>query len=160
VLHAVRWKCRTQKSPKIRHICTIAHLCRAMSSQPRHVSTIGKSTLNSNISSTRPHNMVNFDPLGAETVSLVWRTPANFSGLCVVVSLLQRRRSTKDNQTLHDLWSSPGLVNFLIHFRGFLRGNGILPGATFTLRPSLALFYLAALLHGTLVMGVSQTLWH
>jgi len=42
VLHAARWKCRTQKSPKIRHLRTIAQLCPTMSSQPRHVSTIGK----------------------------------------------------------------------------------------------------------------------
>ena len=37
--------------------------------------------------------------------------------------------------------------------------DGILAGATFTLRPSLALSYFAiALLNGTLVVGVSQTL--
>jgi len=33
VLHAERWKCRTQKSPKIRHLGTVAQLCRAISSQ-------------------------------------------------------------------------------------------------------------------------------
>jgi len=33
VLHAARWKCRTQKSPKICHLGTIAQLCRAISSQ-------------------------------------------------------------------------------------------------------------------------------
>jgi len=59
-----------------------------------------KNLLSSNISSTCPHNMVNFGPLVAEIVSLVWGTPANFN------------------------W-----------FR-----------------------FLAALLHGTLVVGVSQTL--
>ena len=42
VLHAARWKCRTQKSPKICHLGTIAQLCRAMSSQLRHVLTIEK----------------------------------------------------------------------------------------------------------------------
>ena len=35
-----------QKSPKIRHLGTIAQLCRAMSSQLRHVSIIGKKLLN------------------------------------------------------------------------------------------------------------------
>jgi len=39
---AARWKCMTQKSQKIRHLGTIAQLCRATSSQMRHVSTIGK----------------------------------------------------------------------------------------------------------------------
>ena len=43
VLRAARWKCRTQKSPNIRHLGTIARLChcRAISSQLRHISTIG-----------------------------------------------------------------------------------------------------------------------
>jgi len=47
VLHAAGWKCRTQKIA----ICTIIQLCRAISSQWRHVSTIGKNLLSSNISS-------------------------------------------------------------------------------------------------------------
>ena len=42
VLRAARWKCRTQKSPKSHHLGTIAQLCRAISSQIRHISTIGK----------------------------------------------------------------------------------------------------------------------
>jgi len=36
---------------KNRHLGTIAQLCRAVSSQRRHISTIGKNFLNSNISS-------------------------------------------------------------------------------------------------------------
>jgi len=52
-----------KKSPKIRHLGTISQLCRAISS---HVSTIGKSLLNSNISSKRAHNMANFGPLTAK----------------------------------------------------------------------------------------------
>jgi len=43
--------------------------------------------------------MVNFGPLGAEIISLVWGTPANQRFL-VLVSLLQPRRSTEANQTL------------------------------------------------------------
>jgi len=42
VLHAARCKCRTQKVAKNRHLGTIPQLCRAISSQLRHVSTIGK----------------------------------------------------------------------------------------------------------------------
>ena len=44
--------------------------------------------LSSNISSTCPHNMVNFGPLVAEIVSLVWGTPANFNGFGVFAALL------------------------------------------------------------------------
>jgi len=39
-----------------------------------------KNLLSSNISSTCPHNMVNFGPLVAEILSLVWGTPGNFNG--------------------------------------------------------------------------------
>jgi len=42
VLHAARWKYRMQKSPKIHDLGTIAQLCRAVSSQLRHISTIAK----------------------------------------------------------------------------------------------------------------------
>jgi len=77
-----------QKSPKIRHLRTIAQLCQAMSLQLRHVSTIGKNLLNSNISFTCPHNIVNFGPLMAEIYWQVWHTPANFNGFCVLAALL------------------------------------------------------------------------
>jgi len=55
-----------KKVVKNRHLGTIAQLCRAISSQLRRVSTIGKSLLSSNISSTCSHNTVNFGPLAAE----------------------------------------------------------------------------------------------
>ena len=48
-----------------------------------------------------PYNMVNFGPLAAEIVSLVWGTPGNFNGFRVLSTLLQQRRSTEVNQTLH-----------------------------------------------------------
>ena len=37
---------------------------------------------------TCPDNMVNFGPLTAEIVSLVWGTPANFNGFGVLAELL------------------------------------------------------------------------
>jgi len=65
-----------------RHLRTIAQLCRAMSLQLRRVgllvSTIGKN-VKQHISSTRPHNMVNFGALAAEIGSGVLGTPANFN---------------------------------------------------------------------------------
>ena len=48
-----------------------------------------KNLLNSNISSTCPHNVVNVGPLAAEIGLPVWGTPANFSGFRVLASLLQ-----------------------------------------------------------------------
>ena len=47
-----------------------------------------KNLLSSNISSTCPHNMVNFGPLAAEIVLLVWGTPPNFNGFGVLAALL------------------------------------------------------------------------
>jgi len=74
-----------------------------------------KNLLNINIS---PRNMVNFGPLAVEIGSLVWGTPANFNGFRVLASLLERCRSVEANQTLHDVWPSPGLVHCIYIFRG------------------------------------------
>jgi len=63
-----------QKLPKIRHLGTIAQVCRAISLQLRHVLTIGKNLLNNNISSRRPHIMVNFGPPAAEIGWRVWES--------------------------------------------------------------------------------------
>jgi len=62
-----------------------------------------KKLLNSNTSSTRPHNMANFDPLADEIVSLVWGTPANFNGFRVSASLLQSTLVVGVSQTLRRL---------------------------------------------------------
>jgi len=90
---------------KNRHPGTIAQFCRAISSQLRHVSTIGKNELSSNISSTCPHNvvnhnMVNFGPLAAEIVSLAWGTPANFNGYGLLAALLDGTLVVGVSQTL------------------------------------------------------------
>ena len=63
---------------KILHLGTIAQLCRAISSQLRHISTNGKQMLNSNVSSTCTHNMANFGPLTAEIGWRIWSTPSKF----------------------------------------------------------------------------------
>jgi len=153
-----------QKSSKNRHLGTIAQNCRSVSSQLRHVSTIGINLLNSSISSTRMHNMANFDPLAAEIDLRVWGTPANFNGFRVLPSLLQRRRSPESIQTLHDvsrLLSSAGtLLCTFSDFRGLLPYDGILPGAKFTLRPCLAFSYIGSVTARHSSSGVSQTLRH
>jgi len=59
-----------KKLPKMRNLGTIAQLYRAISSQLRHILTIGKNLLNSNMSSRCPHNLVNFGLLAAE---ICWR---------------------------------------------------------------------------------------
>ena len=89
--------------------------------------------------------MVNFSPLTAEIGWRVSGTSANFNGFRVLASLLLRRRSTEVNQTLHEVWLSPGLVRYVYMFGGeALAPNGILQGAKFTLRPSLAFSYIGS----------------
>jgi len=100
-----------------RHLCTIPQFCQAISPQLRHMSTIEKNLLNSNISSTFSHNMVNIGLLTAEIGWRVWGTPANFNGFRVLASLLHRCRSTEGNQTLHDVWPSPGLVHYAVNHK-------------------------------------------
>ena len=55
-----------------------------------HISTIRKKLLNSDTSSTCPHDMVNFGLLAAEIRWRVWGklTPANFNGFRVLAALL------------------------------------------------------------------------
>ena len=59
-----------------------------------------KKLLSSSISSTCPHNMVNFGPLAAEIFSLVWGTPANFSRFRVLAALLHGTLVVGVSQTL------------------------------------------------------------
>jgi len=82
VLHAARWQYRTQKiaknSPPGYHRKTLSGY---ISSQLRHVSTVGKKLVKHQC---LPHiglSVVNFGPLTAEIGSIVWGTPRIY--LCV-----------------------------------------------------------------------------
>ena len=144
---------------KIRHLRPIAQLCGATSSQLRHISTIGKK-LNSSISSRCPHNMANFGPLTADIGSRVWGAPAKFNGFRVLASLLHRRHPPEVNQTLHDLWPSPGLVHYIYIFGGSCPWQKFATCKLHLASKSCVLLgpILAALLHGTPAAGLSQTL--
>jgi len=85
-LTANTWR---KKVAKNRHLGTIAQICRAISLQLRHVSTIGKTIRNNRpISSTCSHNVANFGLLVAEIDPVVWGTPSNFNGFRVLAALL------------------------------------------------------------------------
>ena len=53
-----------------------------------------KNLFSSNISSTPLHNIVNFGPLAAEIVSLVWGTPSNFNRVSRLGSVTARHSSS------------------------------------------------------------------
>jgi len=83
-----------KKSLKICHLGTIAQLCRDISLQLRHVSTIGKNLLSSNISSTCAHNMVNFGPLAADIGPVVLWHPSKFQRVSRLGSVTARHSSS------------------------------------------------------------------
>ena len=89
-----------RRTPKIRHLGTIAQLCRAISSQLRHVSTIGKNLLNSNVSPQVSLQYCELQPTAADIVSLVWGTPANVNGFRVLAALLHGTLVVGVGQTL------------------------------------------------------------
>jgi len=77
-----------------------------------------RATINSNIFSRCRFSIPNFGQLTAEVGSGVWGTPANFNWFRVLAFLLQGRRSPEANQTLHNVWPSPGLVHHIYIFWG------------------------------------------
>jgi len=121
-----------KKLPKIRHLRTITQLCRAISSQLRHISSMGKKLLNSNISPTCPHNMVNFSPLAAKIGSLVWGTRAHFNRFRILAALLHGTLVVSVSQTAalnigrHLLSGWPwrwSLARILVFFLFFVFGS-------------------------------------
>jgi len=101
---------------------------------------------------------MNFGSLTAEIGWCVWGTPANFNGIRVLASLLHRRRSTEVNHTLHDVWPSPGLVHYVYTFGGSCPLTEFCQVQNSLCVQVLRSPILAALLHGTRAVGVSQTL--
>jgi len=115
--------------------------------------------LNNNISSTRPYNMVSFGPLAAEIGSLGWGTPANFNGFRVLASLLHQRGGLTDvNQILHDVWLSSGPSHCIYLFAGSCPLTKFYQVQNSLCVQVLRFPIFAAFLHGTRVVGVSQTL--
>jgi len=71
-----------KKIAKIDHLGTIAQLCRAMSSQLWHISTIGKKNF-------KQQYLLHVSPqYGELPPTSGWGTPANFNGFFVLASLL------------------------------------------------------------------------
>ena len=94
-------KYRTQKIAKnlpSRHHRTILSGC--IFASKADIDNRKKNLLNSTISSTCPHNMVNFGLLMAEICWWVWGTPANFNGFRVLAALLHDTLVLGVSQTL------------------------------------------------------------
>ena len=116
-----------KKLPNIRHLGTIAQLCRLLSLQLRHVSTIGKELVKQQHLPTCPYNMANFGLLVAEIRWPVWGTPANFNGFRILAALLHGSLVVGVSQTLwhwtegatyirqgsHHVWHWPTFIDFI-----------------------------------------------
>jgi len=154
VLHTARWKYRTQKitknSPSEHNRTTLSGCILATKAC---IDNRKKVWLNCNISSTCRNNMANFGPLTADISSGVWGTPANFNGFRVLPLLLQRRRSPEANQTLHNVWPSPGLIHYIYIFGGSCPLTEFCQVQNSLYVQVLRSPILAALLHGTRVSG-------
>jgi len=151
-------------TPKIA-ICAPLHNCRAISSQLRHVLTIGKKPVKWQYLLHMSSWYAELWPINGWDLLVSLRHPADLTGfaswLHYCTDVAHRRRSMDVNQTLHDVWLSPALVYYLYIF------GGSCPLTQFSqLQTSLCIQVfqspiLAALsvLHGTRAVGVSQSLW-
>ena len=102
--------------------------------------------------------MVNFGPLAAETGSLVWGTPANFNGFRVLASIVTSATSLNGSQpTFVRCLAVSWAGTLYIHFRGLLPLTEFCQVQNSVCVQVLRCPILPALLHGTRVVGVSQT---
>jgi len=76
-----------KKSPSAHHRTTLLGYIFATEAR---IDNRKKNLLSSSISPTWPCNMVNFGPLAAEIISLVWGTPGNLNVFRVFAALLHR----------------------------------------------------------------------
>jgi len=89
-----------KKVAKNRHLGTIPQLCRAISSQLEHVSTIGKKLAKQQYLVYMSAQHGELGPLAAEIFSLVWGTPTNFNWFRVLAVLLHGTLVVGVSQTL------------------------------------------------------------
>ena len=80
---------------KNRHLGTIPQVYRAISSQLRHVSTIGKKLWSSNISSTCPHNMVKIRPTSGWDRFVSLGHPCKFQRVSRLARVTARHSSSR-----------------------------------------------------------------
>ena len=89
MLHAARWKCRTEKNgqnPTFGQHRT--NLSGYIFVTKARIDNRKKKLVKQQYVLQCPHNMVNFGPLAAEIDPLVWGTPANFNVFHVLAALL------------------------------------------------------------------------
>jgi len=123
------------------HLRTIAQLCQAISSQLRHVLTIGKKLVKQQYLLHMPSQYGELWPTNGRDWLAGLGHPNKFqrgSHLGFFTASTSLNRSQPNfARCLAICWASI----LYVHFRGLLPPNRILPGAKFTLRPILVFFY-------------------
>jgi len=130
--------------PKIHHLLYIAELSGYIfATEACKLSTITKKRVKQQfISSTCPHNMVNFGPLTAEIGWWVLGTPANFNGFRILAGFFTAPMSLNRGQpNFARCLAVCSASTLCVHFGGLLPPNVVLPGAKFTLYPTCVLLY-------------------
>jgi len=133
-----------KQDAKIRHLRTVAQICRPISSQLRHISTIGKKRVKQHylLHTSSQYGELPLTSGWDRLAGLGQQISTGFALWLRYCSDFAQRRSTKLCTMFLRLLS---WYIIYIHFRKLLPINGILPGAKFTVRPSLAFSYISAL---------------
>jgi len=141
VLIAARWKCRTQKiaknSPSVHHRTTLSGYIFATKACIDNRKKAVKQRYLLHVSSQYGELWPSRD--WDRFVSLGHPSKFQRVSCCGFVAAATSLNGSQPNFAWCLAISSAGTL--YIHFLAFLPRNGILPGATFTLRPSLALSY-------------------
>jgi len=161
VLHVARWKCMALLQNIGKNLPSAHHRTNLSGYRPifatKDVSTIGRRL---DKQQYLPHKSLQYGVLWPTSgwdqfVSL--GTIATFNRFRVLASLLQRHRSMEANQTLRDVWPSAGLLHYIYIFGGSCPVTEFFQVQNSLWVQTLRSPIFAALLHGTRVVGVSQT---
>jgi len=143
---------------KNRHLCTIAQLYQAVSSQLRHVSTIGKIFFKQQYVFRMLPQYGKLLPVNGWERLASFGHPSKFRRVSRLVFVTAATLLAGGQPNFARCLAISWAATLYIHFRGLLPPDGILPGPKFTLVQVLSSPTLAALIHGTPAAGVSQTL--
>jgi len=136
VLHTAHWKYRTQKITIKLPSGHYRKLCPAISSQLRHVLTIGKNLWNSYLLHMSPQHgelwpTNGWDPFQSLGHTIKFQRVSRLGFITAAMSLTGGQQNSA--RSLAISWAG----TLYIHFWGLLPPNRILPAAKFTLRLSL-----------------------
>jgi len=135
---------RRKKSPKIGHLRTIAQICRTISSQRRHVSTIGNKLVKQQFLFHMSSQYGELQPISGWYWSTSLGHPSKFQRVSGI-DFVTAPTSLNGGQPKCTVFGRILGCYTMYTFSGALaKPNRILPGAKFTLRPSVAFSYIGA----------------